>query len=133
MGETWYLAANMQMFIVSPLLIWPLWRWRRAGIAWVLFNIVAFTCGIITIYIIWDLPATAFPTRMFVHIHLNLITGTAKKIEFLTFLNFSNDMANPHFNDDYYVQMWARFPPYLAGILLYSATCCTKQGVPKLS
>ena len=27
-------------------------------------------------------------------------------------------MTNPHFNDDYYLQMWTRFPPYLIGILL---------------
>jgi peptidoglycan/LPS O-acetylase OafA/YrhL len=63
MDETWYLACDMQMFIVSPLLIWPLWRWRRAGVAWILLNIVAFTSGIIAVYIIWDLPATAFVTR----------------------------------------------------------------------
>jgi len=63
MGESWYLAADMQMFIVSPLLIWPLWRWKGIGSLWILLNIAIFTGGIIIIYIVWDLPATVFFTR----------------------------------------------------------------------
>ena len=27
-------------------------------------------------------------------------------------------MRNPHYGDDYYSQMWTRFPAYLVGILL---------------
>ena len=54
MDETWYMACDMQMFILSPLIIWPLWRWRRAGLAWVLFLIAALTGGIIAIYIVWE-------------------------------------------------------------------------------
>ena len=27
-------------------------------------------------------------------------------------------MRNPHRTPKYYIQMWTRFPPYLAGILL---------------
>ena len=30
----------------------------------------------------------------------------------------SVEMRNAHYNNDYYVQMWTRFPPYLVGILL---------------
>lgn len=29
--QTWYLAADMQLYWLSPLLLWPLWRWPRAG------------------------------------------------------------------------------------------------------
>ena len=63
MDETWYMACDMQMFILSPLLIWPLWRWRRAGVAWVLFTIAALTGGLIAVFVVWDLPATSFATR----------------------------------------------------------------------
>ena len=35
MVETWYLACDMQMYWLSPLFIYPLWRWRKAGLVWV--------------------------------------------------------------------------------------------------
>ena len=33
MRETWYLAIDMQYFLISPLLIYPIWRWGAAGLA----------------------------------------------------------------------------------------------------
>lgn len=35
MSETWYLACDMQMYWLSPLFIYPLWRWKKAGLVWV--------------------------------------------------------------------------------------------------
>ena len=32
MGQTWYLAVEMQCFIITPLLIWPLWRYPNIGL-----------------------------------------------------------------------------------------------------
>ena len=32
MGQTWYLAVEMQCFIITPLLIWPLWRYPKVGL-----------------------------------------------------------------------------------------------------
>lgn len=66
MGETWYLACDMQMFLVSPLFIYPLWRWWKAGLAWTVFGIAALQGGLVAIFIIWDLPATSFATRSYV-------------------------------------------------------------------
>ena len=63
MSETWYLACDMQMFLVSPLFIYLLWRWRKIGIAWSFVNILAYIGGTIAIYAIWDLPAMPFFTR----------------------------------------------------------------------
>ena len=40
MGQTWYLSCDMMLFIVSPLLIYPLWLgkygrgWRVVAILW---------------------------------------------------------------------------------------------------
>lgn len=31
MMQSWYLAADMQMFFLSPILLYPLWRWPRLG------------------------------------------------------------------------------------------------------
>ena len=36
MIETWYLACDMQMYWLSPLFIYPLWRWKKVGLVWVL-------------------------------------------------------------------------------------------------
>ena len=47
MGETWYLACDMQMFILSPLFVCPLWRWKRLGVYLNLFLIsVSLAAGI---------------------------------------------------------------------------------------
>ena len=32
MGVTWYLAVDMQMFIIAPLVIWPLWKFPKIGL-----------------------------------------------------------------------------------------------------
>ena len=42
MVETWYLACDMQMYWLSPLFIYPLWRWKKAGIVWVTVCLFAF-------------------------------------------------------------------------------------------
>ena len=33
-GQTWYLANDMQMFLISPLIIWPLFFLPAIGILW---------------------------------------------------------------------------------------------------
>ena len=63
MGQSWYLAADMQMYLISPLLIYPLWRWRRAGLAWLGFVTLAIHIEIYAIYIIHDFLPTAMVTR----------------------------------------------------------------------
>ena len=63
MGPTWYLACDMQMFIVSPLFIYPLWKFWKAGLAFTIFAIASIQGGLIAIFIIWNLPATSWATR----------------------------------------------------------------------
>ena len=63
MGETWYLATDMQMFILSPLVIYPLWRWKKPGRFWWLTLLIASTAGNFVVYALNDLPATLIPTR----------------------------------------------------------------------
>jgi peptidoglycan/LPS O-acetylase OafA/YrhL len=29
LGQSWYLSADMQLFILSPVLLFPLWKWPR--------------------------------------------------------------------------------------------------------
>ncbi len=58
LGHSWYLAADMQLFILSPLFIYPLWRWRRAGLAWAIFVLTSIIIAIGILFIAWSLPVT---------------------------------------------------------------------------
>lgn len=58
MFEAWYLACNMQMFWLSPLLIYPLWRWWKAGVTWVIAVITGLTSASVAVYVLWILPPT---------------------------------------------------------------------------
>ena len=42
MGEAWYLVCDMQMFVLSPLFIYPLWKWKKVGLIWVIFCLFGF-------------------------------------------------------------------------------------------
>lgn len=45
LGHSWYLAVDMQLFLLSPLLLWPLWHWRRRAAAGVvLLVLLLFGC-----------------------------------------------------------------------------------------
>jgi peptidoglycan/LPS O-acetylase OafA/YrhL len=33
LGQTWYLANDMQFYILSPLIIFPIWKSRKLGLA----------------------------------------------------------------------------------------------------
>ncbi|KAJ1528960.1 hypothetical protein ONE63_007328 [Megalurothrips usitatus] len=41
MMQGWYLVTDMQLHWLSPLLLYPLLRWRRAGLAWLCFLMAA--------------------------------------------------------------------------------------------
>ena len=64
MGHTWYLSVDMQLFLVSPLLIYPLWRWKKYGLAWLAFVTLASHGAIFAVYAIYDLMPTYMNTRL---------------------------------------------------------------------
>ena len=66
MGQTWYLAVDMQLFVVSPLFIYPLWRWRKWGLTWLAFWTLACQASIFYVYARDDLPPTYIFTRAYV-------------------------------------------------------------------
>lgn len=64
MVESWYLATEMQMFIFSPVVIYPLWRWpKRAGPLLISLLLAASFSYSTAIYLTWDLPPTLMFTR----------------------------------------------------------------------
>lgn len=93
-GETWYLACDMQMFWLSPLFIYPIWRWKKAGIIWTTISLFSLLGISLNVFILYDLPATIQLTR---------------KSEILKL----DEFANKH-----YLETFARMPPYIIGILL---------------
>lgn len=62
-SETWYLACDMQMFWISPLFIYPLWRWKKAGLVWTIVNLLGFLGASLMIFIVNDLPPSVIPSR----------------------------------------------------------------------
>ena len=69
MTESWYLACDMQMFWISPLFIYPLWRWRKAGVVWTVFGLLGFLGASIAVFIIKDLSPTMLFTRPYANVH----------------------------------------------------------------
>ena len=59
--ESWYLACDMQMFWLSPLFIYPIWRWKRTGIIWTAISLVVFLGVSAKAFIVHNLPATLTP------------------------------------------------------------------------
>nr|CAH0109554.1 unnamed protein product [Daphnia galeata] len=92
MGQTWYLAVDMQLFVVSPLFIYPLWRWRKWGLTWLAFWTLACQASIFYVYARDDLPPTCIFTRADSLINI---------VEYF---------------DHYYYKPWTRAPVYLVGI-----------------
>ena len=61
--ETWYLACDMQMFLISPLFIYPIWRWGKAGIMWTTVCLLAILASNVMIFITNDIPPYTLLTR----------------------------------------------------------------------
>jgi len=51
MGVTWYLMVDMQLFIFTPLIIYPLWRWPKAGL--ILSGVITCAATIVPVAIVW--------------------------------------------------------------------------------
>ncbi len=58
LGETWSLVCDMQMFWISPLFFYPLWRWKKAGLIWTVSSLFVFLGVSLTIFILNGIPST---------------------------------------------------------------------------
>ncbi|XP_057365447.1 nose resistant to fluoxetine protein 6-like [Daphnia carinata] len=93
MGETWYIAVDMQLFIIAPLLIYPLWRWKNTGLILLAIVTLATLAANFAVFAIYSFPPTLMPSRM--QEMMRLV---------------------PTYMDNYYFKPWTRAPPYLIGI-----------------
>ena len=61
MGVTWYMANDMQFYVLAPLFILPLWKSFWIGLAWWTTVMVGMT-GVIGYFVLYyQLP----PTQLF--------------------------------------------------------------------
>ncbi|ODM95572.1 Nose resistant to fluoxetine protein 6 [Orchesella cincta] len=60
-GMAWYLGVDMQLFILSPFLLFPIWKWKRFGVVPLALLTIAsiITPGVITF--VNDYPPTNVP------------------------------------------------------------------------
>jgi len=89
MPVSWYLANDMQFFLISPLIIYPIWRYPAFGLGAGILWLIAGTIIPIMIVYFNDFPLS-----------VSFMTGE-------TFSYYSN----------FYVVPWCRFQPYVTGIL----------------
>ncbi|KAF8796918.1 nose resistant to fluoxetine protein 6-like [Argiope bruennichi] len=100
MGWSWYLANDMQFYIISPLLLVTLWRWPKIGysILGLLFSITLISSFVISY-------------------EYNLIPGLENIVdEAKKGADYMERWTN--FFDKLYIKPYTRVGPYLIGILL---------------
>ncbi|CAG7817088.1 unnamed protein product, partial [Allacma fusca] len=88
-SESWYLANDMQFFVLSPLLIYPLWRFKLIGM------------GATCLAAIASMVVPAVVSH-----HLGLAPTVIYSIPFKNYFQ------------GYYIKPWNRFGTYVVGIIL---------------
>ncbi|KAJ8880699.1 hypothetical protein PR048_017169 [Dryococelus australis] len=89
MKPSWYLAVDMQLYLFSPLVLYPLWRWPRAGVTLLVLALAASIATPAAIAAVYRLPG---------QLPLRLIGAK----------NIAEDML--------YYPSFARASPYLLGV-----------------
>ncbi|XP_032794863.2 nose resistant to fluoxetine protein 6 [Daphnia magna] len=109
MEQTWYLALDMQLFILSPLFIYMLWRRKNIGLALLAFVFLGTIGANFAIFAVFDLMPTIMPTRTFDTLAMGLDA------------------------DYYYTKPWTRAPPYIVGVWLGWFLHVTKESQKRTS
>ena len=65
MQQTWYIAVDMQLFLISPIFIYTIWRWKKFGLALLAGATVASIASDFAVFAIIDLQPTLMITRMY--------------------------------------------------------------------
>ena len=65
MGETWYLTNDMLLYLLSPLFVYPLWRWKKRGVIWVVFAVLALLSAGVAVWTVYEFPL-GMPSRPYV-------------------------------------------------------------------
>ncbi|GIY74671.1 nose resistant to fluoxetine protein 6 [Caerostris extrusa] len=98
-GWSWYLANDMQFYLISPLFLYPLWRWPRVG-----FSILA-----LTLISTW----TATGVLSYKYDLIPMFVGATHAKDFNA---YAEKMWNSF--DLIYDKPYCRIAPYIIGIIL---------------
>ena len=93
LGQAWYMANDMQFFIISPIFIYAMWKRPITGLFISSAGLLAGT--IIPMIIVWKRD---FPISM-------------------GFLSFTDSSAAIEYLMDFYIVPWCRFQPYICGLM----------------
>ncbi|XP_021359994.1 nose resistant to fluoxetine protein 6-like [Mizuhopecten yessoensis] len=111
MGWSWYLANDMQFYVVSPLLLVPLYFSKNIGLFVNFLALLGITIATGVVSTHYELNASM------------LSVNPAKMVE-----------GQTHYFYDYYIIPWCRMGPYIVGIvtgsILYRTNCNYK--IPKV-
>ena len=66
MMETWYAANDMQFFLISPFIIYPIWRWKTTGLILLAVLTLGSLVSNIVIFATNDIPMY-FPLEMYLN------------------------------------------------------------------
>jgi len=97
-GWAWYLANDMQFYIISPLILYLIYHWFYVGV--VIIGVFLVTGFVITASLaaVYDYQASMFSVLAY---------------------NYTNKPGSPiSFTDAVYIKPWARISPYLVGLVL---------------
>ena len=97
LGWTWYLANDMQFFIITPLILIPLYLFFPIGL------------GVATAILIGGFVVTAALVGVF--------DFQSSVFAFVAYNYISPDIQH-NYSDMIYIKPWARISPYLVGIIL---------------
>lgn len=64
LGHSWYLSVDMQLFLLSPLLIYPLWKWGNKVLVLAGLLILTSVVYIFAMFMIYDFPASIVITDL---------------------------------------------------------------------
>ena len=91
LGQSWYLANDMQFFIISPVFIYALWKSQIVGLSLSFLGLLAGT--IVPMVIVYQKDLELSPS-------------------------FPNILNDPYaYMLDLYIVPWCRFQPYISGII----------------
>ncbi|GAB0098061.1 nose resistant to fluoxetine protein 6 [Sergentomyia squamirostris] len=94
MFQSWYLATDTQLFILAPLLLYPLWRWRKVGVY------------------LFAAAATVSVLIPFVVTYVNNLDPT-----FLAYAEEITDLSQNYYFINYYIKTHMRATAYIFGLL----------------
>ncbi|XP_035220831.1 nose resistant to fluoxetine protein 6-like [Stegodyphus dumicola] len=101
MAWSWYLANDMQFFVISPLFLYSLWRWPKIG-----YSLLALSLCVTGL------------ANFFITYHYKLITGlnSVLSADLTNALQFMAKFSD--YFEKLYIKPYTRIGPYLVGMFL---------------